>query len=169
MARHLQKGRLDRLLAAHGVSKEEFSTWLEGQVEQFLQTRPRQDEIQIPLKLISQEQVGNVGAISWFLHSRGSSVLEISKALLRDARSITASIRKVDERTNGVGVAWSPEDPTIPLRAFATALSPLEVAVRYLRKERGLHPWQIAALLKRDQRLIATIWQRVKRKEVQHG
>jgi len=169
-----------RLLAERGVNQQQFGQWVQAELQRFFQdlTVKAQKEgpsIQIPITLISQQQIGNVGAVALYLRdTQACTVPQIAQLLNRSMPSIAASLRKGERQAKGK-VLWSAEDFCVPIAVLADAkLSMCEAVVAYLREQCHLHPWRIAQMLQRDQRVIATIWQRVLAKrraqsEVHHG
>lgn len=119
----------------------------------------------VPITLIAQQQIGSLEAVCHHLRTQGLRYAEIAILLNRDPRTIWVSCWNARQRLSGRALASQPGDLRIPLAIFANRqLGILEAVVVYLREEQGMKPWQIAQLLKRDPRVIATVWQCARRK-----
>ena len=156
---------LRRLLQEKGIREEDLASFLvreKDELQRILQ-RISREEIRIPLTLISQQQLRSLEAICQYLRdTRALTYAQIATLLNRDPSTIWTSCSVADK--SGIKLSIPADDFSIPLKILADRkLSVLESVVVYLR-EHGYKPFQIADLLKRDQRVIATVWQRAQRK-----
>lgn len=160
-----QERALEKLLREKGVGASELlATLLRDENKAVLGQLVAQTQITVPLTLISQQQIGSLEAICRHLrNTRTFTYAQIGRLLGRDARTVWASCSKAN--ASGAQITMEHGAVQIPLAVLADEqLSILEAVVVHLREDLGYKPFQIAELLDRDQRVVATIWQRAMRK-----
>ena len=161
---------LAKVAAEPTAQEQERETKRKQQISQA--ELPAREPIFIPLALLSQQQIGSLEAICQYLRdTRALTYTQIGTLLNRDPRTVWTSCSKAKQqegqeasKQRGKQVPTRAEF-SVPLAIFADRrLSILEATVVHLREDLGYKPFQIAELLQRDQRVVATIWHRVKRK-----
>ena len=164
-----QHRAFELILEKNGLHTKSAWKWIAEQEEQALSLLFKQipkTSLSIPITLLSQKQSGSLEAICRYLRdTRALTYAQIGRLLNRDPQTILTSCQRAQK------LKLSANDFSVPLAIFADrTLSVMESAVVYLRTELNYKPFQIAELLQRDQRMIATVWQRAirKRKEVCH-
>jgi len=116
-------------------------------------------EIVVPVKIF---RYGGSGVLYKYLRENiGLRFNEIARLTNREDSTVWMNYRNVNQRIKKIK---EEDEITISIKAFSNRkLSVLEMIVNYLKKK-GMRNCEIANMLNKDQRVIGTLYSRVKRK-----
>ena len=127
----------------------------------YLVKSPYEDAV--PLSVFSHSILSPLEALAkYFREERNLSLKEIAGKINRDGKTVWISYAKARKK-DPKQLRLEPSDFFIPCSVFQRKKSILESVVAFLKEDAHLSFQQIAALLKRDQRNIWSIYQRSKK------
>ncbi len=126
------------------------------------------EKIEIPLDIFKQELISPAEVLCKYLREEiYLGFNEIAKLINRDQRTVWINCRNSENKN--IEIKIEKKAIFVPLKIFSgRRLSVLESAVKYL-KDKGFRNIKIAEVLGKDQRVVATIYSRVKRKMKKFG
>lgn len=174
-----RNGFSDKIEAVlEGLSKKELVemlTWVSEQRKaskmpaEVPQTERREHkEITVPVAIFADREISGFQAICKYLKENKSlKFSEIAVLLERDQRTVWTAYHQGKKRKPVAFDEQNLQDSLyhIPLSIFSQRkYSVLEALVKYFREERALAPRKIAGIIGQDQRVVATVYSRVRKK-----
>ena len=161
MAKEPEKGKDSVLSSFKSLSQEEKIELLFSLV---MSLKEKKDSDLIPVSIFDNEKLSILEAlVKYMKENEGMKFSKIASALNRSGKTIWATYQKAAEKMP-IPFSVSDSKMRIPFSNFSNReFTPLESLVSFL-KDKGMSNHEAAVAIRRDDRTVWTVWDRVKRK-----